>query len=424
MNERAAGAPAHEAAAPSRATGPSAAPRREPIPPGVWFVIAAVALLARLVFVAATPPSVMWLDAREFEAIARSLLEHGSYGLQTARPPGYPTFIAAVYAVFGKQLLTLRIVEALLSTLATILIGLIGARAFGRTAGLISAAFAALHPVLAFLPSTQFSENLLVFMIVLALGAALEAQRRDGLWRWAVAGAGWGIALLIRPNAASMLPGLALGLALARRRAGRDWLRPALVCGATLALTLAPWIVRNHRVHGEWFFVSTGGGRQFWLGNNPRADADTRTSLWFDPEMQQIINHLPSERARERYLYGEGMKFVRANPGRAALLYLGELRNMFALYPEPYSQSRVNRWSRLAQGLASLVIFAGALLALARARREGAPWPLAGAIVTYSLVSACFFTVMRYRMAIEPCLLLLAGSGWAAAAERLQSRKR
>jgi hypothetical protein len=62
--------------------------------------------------------------------------------------------------------------------------------------------------------------------------------------------------------------------------------------------------------------------------------------------------------------------------------------------------------------VASAVIFLGALMALPRLRSEPMVWPIVGAIASFALASAAFFTVMRYRMSIEPCLMWLAGAGW------------
>ena len=383
-----------------------------------WLGILALALLARLAFVALAPPRILWSDGVEYEQIGRSLVEHGTYGLQTLRPPGYPTLIAAVYAVFGPHLLALRLVEVVIGTIAVGLIGVIGARLFGRPAGLISGACAAIHPVLAFLPATQYSENTLLLPVVLAFGTLFAGWRQGGLWRWALAGLWFGVAILIRPNVVLMLPGLAVGLALALRRERRAWLLPALVCGVAIALTLVPWTVRNHRVIGHWYFVATGGGRQFWIGNNPRADADTRVSLWFDPDLDARLDQLPDPIAKEHLLYQEGLAFMRAHPGRAAFLYLCELRNQFALWPETHTQVYVNSSSRNAQGLASLFIFAGVLLSLLRLRTHQELWPLLGAVLTYSLGCAFYYSIMRYRLVVEPCLLWMAGLGWAATLRR------
>ena len=384
-----------------------------------WAAVLAAALLTRLLFVALAPGQMLWPDAREFEAVGRSLFESGTYGLHTLRPPGYPTLIAAVYAVCGPHLLALRLVEALLGVLSVALIGGVGARIFGRRAGLIAAALAALHPVLAFLPTIQYSENTLVLVVVLAFGATFEAWRRGGLWRWAAGGVLWGLALLVRPNTVLVLPGLAIGLALALHRERRAWWVPALVSIAAGVLTVAPWIVRNHRVHGEWYFIATGGGRQLWVGNNPRAEADTRIA-GFHPDslMAAETRRLPNEVEVERYFYREGLAYMRAHPGRAAVLYLRELRNLFAFYPETRTGRHINASSRAAQGMASAVLFAGVLLALARFRSTPALWVLTGSVAGFALGSAFFFTIMRYRMTVEPCLLWMAGTGWDHALSR------
>src|SRR5207244_4011018 len=265
-----------------------------------WFAILGAAAVARLLFVALSPnvwqfldsreyedtalslyqhgtyglhTENVWqfLDSREYEDTALSLYQHGTYGLHTVRAPGYPTLIAAVYVAFGPHLVALRLVEAALGIFSVAWIGVVATRVFGPGAGLFSAALAALHPVLAFLPTIQYAENTLVFVVVLAFGAVFEAWRRGGLWRWAGSGVLWGLALLVRPNTVFALPGLAVGLGLALHRERRGWWAPALVGITACALTLAPWIVRSHRVHGDWFFIATGGGRQIWIGNNPLA---------------------------------------------------------------------------------------------------------------------------------------------------------
>ena len=101
----------------------------------------------------------------------------------------------------------------------------------------------------------------------------------------------------------------------------------------------------------------------------------------------------------------------------AARLYLKELTNLFALWPETFSRSMaIGPWGRWAQGTATLMIFAGVVIALSRVRGDPALWPLVGAVLTFALASAVFFTVMRYRMVIEPCLLWLAGVGWGSTA--------
>ncbi|HKQ59012.1 MAG TPA: glycosyltransferase family 39 protein, partial [Candidatus Eisenbacteria bacterium] len=180
-----------------------------------WAAVLAVALVARVAFALVMPQRILWPDGLEYQAVARSLLEHGSYGMQTLRAPGYPTLIAGVQALTGENLLALRLVEALLGATSVAILGLAGAAAFGPAAGGIAAILMALHPVLAFLPSTQYSESTLVLVVTLALAALVSAWRSGGGWRWALVGGLFGVAALVRPTVVLMLPGLGLGLLLA-----------------------------------------------------------------------------------------------------------------------------------------------------------------------------------------------------------------
>jgi len=378
----------------------------------VWIGILAVALLARLAFVVLLPANFVFSDTVDYDRMARQILDQHTFGLLPLRAPGYPAFMALVYLVTGKSVTALRVIEAVLGTVSVAVIGALGSLLFGRRAGWIAAAIAALHPVMAFLPSAIYTENLLIFFIVLALLMAYRGLERPGRARWAAAGALLGIALLIRPNLVAMLPGLALGFAFAMARTGRSWIGPALATGLALVLAVLPWTVRNHRVYGHWFFICTGGGRQFYYGNNPDATGTT----WFHPDvnpaLQTELDRLPDAFERDRYLYRKGWEFIREHPAHAARLYLTELGNLWALYPETVTRTLMNRWSRISQTLASLVIYLGALLALRRWRAEPALWPMLLGIVTFTLANALVYSSMRYRMVFEPCLILMAGLGY------------
>ena len=69
-----------------------------------------------------------------------------------------------------------------------------------------------------------------------------------------------GLAILIRPAMVFFLPFAALWF-LWRRRAleGVAFVVVAVLC-------VAPWTIRNHRVHGRWIFVASEGGVTFWTG--------------------------------------------------------------------------------------------------------------------------------------------------------------
>ena len=47
-------------------------------------------------------------------------------------------------------------------------------------------------------------------------------------------------------------------------------------------------------------------------------------------------------------------------------------------------------------------------------RSESGLWPLLLSSLSFALINSVVLTGMRYRMVIEPGLILMAGAGWAA----------
>ncbi len=400
-----------DAESPARTTGLGSLDARER---PVALLLLAGALAARLFFVFTVPRQLEWPDPRELLAMARQLYLHGNFATMADRPPGYPFFVAGVYHLFGTQLLTLRLVEAVVGTAAVALTGLLGVRLFGARAGLLALALAAFHPIFAFLPSTQYTENFSFLMLSLALVVAYSAWERGGGWRWALAGALLGAETLVRPNAIAFLPGFGLGWALVLHRSRRGWVAPAVIAALAYALVVGPWIVRCHSVFHRWYFISAGGGRQLWLGNNEEATGDTRTIQTPNARIQAALDAAPDNLERDHLLGRDAQRFMREHPGRAAQLYVKKLSNIFALWPDTSSHTHIGVASTVAQGLASLVIFAGGLLGLRRLRREPALWPMLLGSLTFTLATALAFSSMRYRMFFEPCLILLAAVGWTS----------
>src|SRR5271155_485433 len=91
-------------------------------------------LALRLFFIAHGPFAAG--DTKFYEELARNWLDHGVYGLFVQgqltpvdmRMPGYPAFLAAIYAMLGRSRAAVMIVQAALDLLTCILIAIIAAR--------------------------------------------------------------------------------------------------------------------------------------------------------------------------------------------------------------------------------------------------------------------------------------------------------
>src|SRR5215203_2159814 len=117
------------------------------------WLLAAIALLAagvRLIYLRQIQPAPLFTllmgDSKSYDAWARRIAAGDWIGLDVFyQAPLYPYFIGVVYTVFGRDLLTVRLVQAGLGALSCGLLAHAGWRLFSKRAGLIAGVCLALY---------------------------------------------------------------------------------------------------------------------------------------------------------------------------------------------------------------------------------------------------------------------------------------
>jgi 4-amino-4-deoxy-L-arabinose transferase-like glycosyltransferase len=387
-----------------------------------WITVLVLALAVRLAFLVTAPPRILWSDGRYYEDIGwRLVSEHRYLGSQYIGP-AYPGFIAGVYAMTGRNLFALRLVQVILSSAAVGLAGALGAALFSPAVGLLAAVLMAFHPILAFLPVTQYIEDLLVLVSVLLFGGFALAARRPGVGLALGLGALFGLFMLLKPVVSAYLPGLALGGALEMRRA-RVWrARYALAFALALAVVLAPWALRNQREYHRFMLVSGGAEEFLWMANNDAATGWEGGPPAVPAWLEDSLATRPSLVEKNRFYGHLASDWIRAHPGRAVRLYVIRLANLWSPYPRTVTPTEYrNTAANWAQGIYSAVLFLGLLLGAARLMRSGR-LALVMAALSYLLIAPIFITVLRYRMSMEIILIWTAALGYQGWLERLARR--
>jgi 4-amino-4-deoxy-L-arabinose transferase-like glycosyltransferase len=229
-----------------------------------WATIAAVAL--RLLFIFRFPA--LLTDSFVYGDIAKNWLQHGIYGLSGPdeitptyiRLPGYPAFLAAVFAVFGMEhYRAVLIVQMFVDIGTCFVIADMARRTLSARAAKAVFVLAALCPFLANYAAAALTETLEIFFTALALdlavaGLAALDSRRIRCWL----GCGLAIAatILLRPDGGLLLIAIEAYLLVVLLRSWRDGsramhvLRTALAVGLIALTPLIPWGLRNlHTLH-------------------------------------------------------------------------------------------------------------------------------------------------------------------------------
>jgi 4-amino-4-deoxy-L-arabinose transferase-like glycosyltransferase len=229
-----------------------------------WFIIgSAAALLLRLAFVIRFPAVVT--DSFVYGDIAKNWLQHGIYGLSGPeevsptyiRLPGYPGFLAVIFAIFGVEHYRTALMAQIFVDLGTcffcadIALRLHGPK-FAKWAFLL----AALCPFLANYSAVALTETLEVFFTAAALDFALAALQESHLHLWAACGGFCAGAILLRPDGGLLLIAILLYLSwnitfpkpgMIPMISRRKLIQAGLAVTIISLLPLVPWTLRNWR---------------------------------------------------------------------------------------------------------------------------------------------------------------------------------
>ena len=275
------------------------------------------------VFLAALVIRVVWAlvakvtpisDFATYDGMAMRWLETGQFGDSAYRTPGYPAFLAAIYAVFGHSVTAAKLAQAVLGAISAGLLVVLASHMVSPRTSLIAGLLYALSPTAIIYVAVLASENPAVLLVIASLLCAAHAGTRVGRRRYvAMAGSGacFGGLLLVRPAGLYLLPGWLAVVAYSFAR--REWrLGPALVAIGLAGVVLAPWLVRNHRLGYGAFRLSTTGGFNAWKGNRE----ETTTEGGF-PGSRPPMAASPLEAAeRDSAELGLAVQWAREHPGQ------------------------------------------------------------------------------------------------------------
>jgi 4-amino-4-deoxy-L-arabinose transferase-like glycosyltransferase len=264
-------------------------------------------------------------DSFVYGDIAKNWLQHGMYGLTGdhgiyptyIRLPGYPAFLAAVFAVFGMEHYRAVLFIQMFVDIGTCFFTADLARRFcSARAAKLAFLLAAICPFLANYAAAALSETLEIFFTVLALDLAISAlgvSRNNG--RWIGCGLAVGAAILVRPDGGLLLIAVGLYLFAALLKSLRsptqdafsrpaDLLRAGIIVAVVSLAPLIPWTIRNWNTlhvlqplapryaNEQDEFVPLGFNR--WVRTWMVEYASVEEIYWNVPGAKIDLNELPS----------------------------------------------------------------------------------------------------------------------------------
>jgi 4-amino-4-deoxy-L-arabinose transferase-like glycosyltransferase len=361
-------------------------------------------------------------DAASYDRIARSLINGTGFSTDTVEPtafwpPVYPMLLAALYWLFGHDLMIARILNALLGAFVPVVLYVLGCRLFDRRVALLAAIGSICHPILVALGVWLTADGPFVLLVCLALLLMTSIQERPTTKRLLLLGALLGFAFLLKPVIGFFLPLLVpwFIFSLPRQSLMRR-VSSGLITLVGLVLMLTPWTIRNQVELGSPIVGSTNGGYTFYGANNK--DAFGGHYEFFPPPIPGL-----SEAEQQQEYYRLGLSWIRDEPAEFLRL---EMKKMQRLVSPLSIASRPDDLHVPGAPIIRVVYAAFLILAIVgelQLRHQWRTrWLLMIPIIAVVGSTLVFYGDVRYTMPMVPSLLLLASAALVAGLDAIVRR--
>jgi Dolichyl-phosphate-mannose-protein mannosyltransferase len=342
-------------------------------------------------------------------------------------PVGYPATMAAGMSLLGTSFKAAQFINVLFSlgTMACVY-AIVRALSDGRKLATLAAALFGFLPNQIVSCVVTMSEITFTFVLTLGVLVALSRASERSRLMSLVVGLVFGWATLIRPQAL-LVPVIVIPAIAFVRHGGRHFVKAAIVRVALTMLALgavvAPWTYRNYEVFHTFVLVSSNGGENLLIGNNPEATQHYTAPATFYPKGLDIWKLPELERDRiggtlaKAYLRAHPLHAVLVSPKKIWYMYRSDLGVTNWIW-EAYGESKTPLYY-LAQGLTQagyLAVLGAAFLWLALGLRKPLSDPgdrlLRVVLVAvggyFTLVTMVFFGDARYHQPIMPLIAIAA----------------
>lgn len=362
------------------------------------------------------------------------------------RAPLYPYFIAAVYRLLQHDAYTLLLVQILIGSVSALLMFLFTRAVFGFPTAAISIVIYLGYWPITYFECERLIPVLLIFLDLCLLLALINAGRKRKAMHWGIAGIFLGLSSIARPNILIVIPFIIIWIIKRTRKSSKTLLHTVFFLGAIAAVIL-PVTLRNIMMGNDLVLISSQGGVNFYIGNNPESNGvravvpGTRADWWggFN-DTNNIAEESLGRKLRpseiSRYWYKRGISFIVKDPSKALKLYLrkaillfsnGEISNNTQIY---FQRMRSRTLSALVVNFSVILSFSvlGLFLFVKRKRCINNSINSNEALLPYYLALPYAFSVLlfiitsRYRIPIVIFLIPGCAYGILCLVKLLQRR--
>ena len=340
--------------------------------------------------------------------------------------PVYPLILAGIFRVFGiftnASFAAALALNVAFSGAVCVPIFYAGRKIAGVGVGATAAWLWAIYPNAIIIPFWWVWDTCLTTLLAaLIFWFTLELAESERARDWCLYGLLWGAALMTNPALATLLPFL-LGWAVYRAKPQPR--RGMALVGLAVLMTVScctPWTVRNYIVFHRFVPLRSTFPFALWLAHNavwdPHSPWYTRVTAY---EQDGDYKRL-GENAFMQKKWNDAVTFIRTHPALECRLFVSRFVAFWAGLDSPLqrflqAKSASDRIELLANFFVALGTAGGLVVVWISLRRYA--FLLSAFPVVFPWIYYVTQPYLRYRLPIDPVLLVLTGTALAAVARR------
>lgn len=344
--------------------------------------------------------------------------------------PLYAYFLAFVIKIIGFGWTKIRLVQIIVGSASVVLVYQIAMQSFNNTKIAVSAAvFCLFWGVLIFYDTNLLMASLVVFLNLTLLLALLGLLKSSNSMKFFLPGVLLGISALARANILIFIPFCLFWFCKVfySRFSAVVLAKKTAVFFLGIVLVILPVTIRNYFVEGDWILLTSNGGLNFYIGNNPNSEGfytpffsnmPFSSSDRLDIQVRKIADRSTGQKLTSsefsNFWFNKAVEFIRQEPGKFFRNFLKKVAlcwnekeisqiESFYFYSKKHFILRVPLMNF---GFIGPLALWGMILCFKKGNRQ--TQLLIYYLMAMTLAMALFFVSSRYRAPMVPVILILA----------------
>jgi len=353
-------------------------------------------------------------DAIGYDLLATNLLKYHEYCFEYGKPtayrePFYPYFLAGIYALFGHSYNIVRIIQILLSCFTCILIFLLADKLFNRKVALLSGLISSFYPYLIFYSTAILKETLFTFLLILNIYFFCKENLNNKFYNTVFAGIFAGLTALTNSVYLLFVIFTFLFFLISKK------FKQAIILIIIFILIYSLWIIRNYKVFNTFIWGANVSGSTLYIHSViPYEILATDKNIKFqenDIYLKKAKNM--DEISGTKFLIKTTKEIILANPGEFLNRTVKRFLKLYRFFPHKdkgyiHSEKLMIITSLCSYGL----LFPFFIYGFFRNLKDFKKYIfLYMTIFTFTFVYSITWAIIRYRIPLEPYIIIFASYG-------------